>query len=213
MTQMLETLDPVVRRLRPLLSALRVGDSTADFTANSLTHAGDAWQDNVVPLLSAHRLGFSDPTVEKFIDDGSGSTGIYLTHFSATLTNEVVLSFQGRHATDGMLSIHVHWAPTTADVGNVVWELEHVKSSRSEATGVSTVTQVIDAASGVAKQEQITSLYTYTGLEDSDIVVCRLARLGGDAADTYPEKIAGLSADGHQNLNRLGSETQYPDAG
>jgi hypothetical protein len=212
-TDLIAALTPVHRKLQAILEVLRTGDTEADFSTNSFTQIAPAWTDKTVSLATAARLGFSDPTWAKYTDDGAGSTGIYLPYFSASQSNEVYFSLQLPHGQRGAAKIHLHWAPTTADVGNVLWEFEYVKSSRIAETGASTVVQVAATTKGTAKQEQISSLAVLCGLEDSDIIVCRLARIGGDAADTYAGTAAGLSVDAHVNLERIGSETEYPDVG
>jgi hypothetical protein len=214
-TDLIAALTPVHRKLQTILELLRTGDIEAAFSALSFTQVAPAWTDKTVSLATAARLGFSDPAWEKFADDGAGSTGIYLPHFSASQSNEVYFDLQLPHGlrSENTIKLHLHWAPVTADVGNVFWELEYLKSSRTGSPGNSTVIQIAATTKGTAKMEQVTSLVHLSNLDDSDIVICRLARVGGDAADTYTGKAAGVSVDAHINLERFGSETEYPDAG
>jgi hypothetical protein len=208
----IEVLNAVHRPLRTLLDALRTGDPEEAFVAYQFTQSGDAWQDVTVSLAAAGRLGFSDPSWDKYIDDGAGSTGLYMPHFSAGLVNEVVFSLQLPHGHRGAANIHLHWAPLTAGAGDVIIEFEYTVSSRSGVTPASIVHRKTFATGGVAKQEQINGLVTVAGLGDSDLLICRLARLGNDAADTYAGAVVGLSVDAHVNLSTVGSLTEYPDS-
>jgi hypothetical protein len=208
----IQVLDPAHRSLRTLLERLMTGDPEEDFAPRQLSQALHGWQDVKTSLATASRLGFSDPSWAKFTDNGQGSTGIYLPHFSAAQNNEVFFDIQLPHGHRGTAKVHVHWAPVTTHVGNVVWEFEYAKSSRLASIGNSSVNTITVATRGTAKREQITPLLTIDNLEDSDILICRLARLGGDVADTFTGLAAGMSIDAHVSMKHFGSDIEYPGA-
>lgn len=109
-----------------------------------------------------------------------------------------------REGTD--IRFHIHWAPTTADAGNVRWLLEYQWYNRG--TGVPAATQVtlVEAASGVAWREQ-TSVFILsgTGKTMGSRLIFTLIRDATDVLDTYAHNAAMLDMGVHYEKDTVGS--------
>ena len=54
-----------------------------------LGNAALAWDDLRIPINTTNKGGVQDPTFEKWNDDGSGSTGIYLNSFAKNTADTI----------------------------------------------------------------------------------------------------------------------------
>lgn len=154
-----------------------------------------------VDLSTARRLGFSDPDWVKITDDGAGSTGVYAQCFDATTPQEVFFDLQMPHewATGSAIAPHIHWVPVTSGSGDVVWGLECVDASIDSVFGNSDLDSATDAAAETAYTHQIADFSSrdMTGHGISTLLICRVYRDAGNAADTYAADACALSMDFH----------------
>ena len=101
---------------------------------------------------------------------------------------------------------HVHWTPTDANAGTVVWTLEYTWINRdATASAPTTIKTTAVNAGGVAwvhKYSDFTDI-SGTGKKISSMLMCRLTRLGAD--DTYAHDAALLEVDFHFVIDSLGS--------
>lgn len=89
--------------------------------------------------------------------------------------------------------VEVYWSPATTGAGDVRWALEHrVVAPGGSITGSPTLSTLTQATPGVANKLQTTgtSLFVPAVLISANAMLSlSVARLGSDAADTYPGKV------------------------
>lgn len=163
------------------------------------------WDDLRVEMGRA-TVSTDPPTLALFL----GTTQAW--SFSAAATNSVMFVVQLPHGWKQGSTIypHIHWSPATTNVGNARWELEYTWANIN-GTFPAPSTLTVDAASGgVANKHLVTSFGSIvgTGKTDSSVLVCRAARLGAHANDTFTGAAFGLSIDFHIQLDSLGDATQ-----
>ncbi len=172
-----------------------------------------AWEDLSVPLTGA-TVGAtgSAPTLTKFKDNGSGSTGVYAYVFADSVSNDAVFSVQLPHNWKQGTNIkpHIHWAPgATVASENVVWELECNWANIDAAFGNTSV-QTITASVGATGNKHLMSPFSDlsgAGMTLSSTLDCRVARLGADVADTYTAGAWLFSVDFHYEIDGFGSDS------
>lgn len=158
-------------------------------------------------------IGANVPSLAKISDNGAGSTGVYAYQFSKSATNEGGFSMPIPHnyKEDSSIYVNLHWAPKSTKVsGNVVWELEYAWTNMAGtigATAVLTKTQTGYTASKifVASFAAITG----TGKDIASILNCRIARLGGDGADTYDDVVSLVGIGITYQIDKMGSGAQW----
>jgi len=145
--------------------------------------------------------------------------GTFLLHnvfytyvFNKNNTEDVTFYVQLPHSYKEGSSIypHVHWFPTTANSGNVVWKLEYSWANYTDIIPASTTITATDAA--VAQYRHSIAQFPAivgTGKLISSMLCCRLYRDGGNASDTYGSDAGILEFDFHYEMNTLGSRQQY----
>ena len=170
------------------------------------------WDDVRVPGLSVEAPGPNAPTLGAFL----GAGGLLAWRFTGVgvLVNEVYFTVQLPHGYKEGTDIvpHVHWTPTDANAGNVVWQLEYswqnVNGGAFPATTTITTTQ---AASGTAWDSLVANFAAIsgTGKQISSQLVCRLFRDPAHASDTYGFDAALVEVDFHFEVETLGSRQPF----
>lgn len=190
-------------------SAWEVGIATTTTQLYITNKIGIVWDDLRIPI-TAIRVGAA-----KIPDFGTflGAGGL-LTYLFSGITEEqayftVQLPHTYREGSD--IVAHIHWSPTTTDVGNVIWGLEYSWASEDGSTfpGVATISSAATAAGGTAWVHHHTDIDTIsgTGKKISSMLVCRIFRLTtGD--DTYEFDAALLEVDLHYQKDTRGSNAQ-----
>lgn len=106
------------------------------------------------------------------------------------------------------VEVHVHWAPTTANAGNVVWKMYISWGQKDELFPVPTLlTAAPVAAGGTAWEAKYSELGMLPGagkIINSQFVL-HLFRDPTDPADTYPDDAALVQIGIHYRVNSLGS--------
>lgn len=181
---------------------------TGNLEVESSEHA-TSWDDLRFPATAINPPGqASDPDVDT-------TNGILL--FDATATEVVFLVAQMPHswAEGSAISPHVHWYKTTSASGDVMWQLDYKKFAIGEV-GDSSFTTLQASTSTItdddtAEQHLLTPFadIDMTGLTLSDMLVMKLSRIGGDAADTYGADAALLEFDIHYELDSFGSQQEF----
>jgi len=136
---------------------------------------------------------------------------IYARAFDGNATTEQLfagaeLQHDYKEGTD--LVFHIHWAPTTANSGNVKWQLTYTIERDNTGTIASGTLSAVDAADGTAWVPTRVDLGTVTGtsLQIGDQIQCRLFRDPSDGDDTYGDDAALAFTFGyHYEVNTLGS--------
>jgi hypothetical protein len=132
-------------------------------------------------------IGASAPDLIAF----NGGT-VYVRAFDGNVTMEQLFggteyNHEGKEGAD--ISLHLHWAPTTANTGNVKWQAAYWWFNANDASpGAETIISVVQAAGGVAWKPQKIAFPTVSGAgkKIGSQIGIRLFRDPSDAADTYP---------------------------
>jgi hypothetical protein len=203
---------------------LRVGDDTdyaligPDGTV-TLAGAATAWDDLMIPGQSVRVGGTAPDFASGFV--GDSTMWSYLFDGTGTV-EEVHFSVQLPHAWKQGSTIypHVHFAPTSTNSGDtasrvVRFTLEYTWANIYGTFG-STSTINLDSDGFVPNTSQWKHLLckNATGISGSgktlsSMLMCRLFRDGGDAADTYPQDVAFLQFDIHYEIDAFGSSQEY----
>ena len=177
------------------------------------------WVDLLANLNNASGLpAAAQPDNVLFADNGAGSTGIYAKAFSATIIENLLVTFHIPHGiADEIIYPHIHWAPSNTNTGVVRWGIEYVyaKGYEQQAFGNTSIIYIEQAATGTTKQHQITETadpgITVSGLETDGLLVCRIFRDATHANDTYNADAFGLYCDLHvQQDRRTTPNRNYP---
>jgi len=170
------------------------------------------WDDLRFPSQGINPPGaVTDPDLES-------TTGLWL--FAAAGTETLAGIAQMPHAwkqgTD--ISPHVHWQKTTSASGNVYWQLDYeiVNNGDTATMAYGTTLSTTSAVAGTpdtdtANKVLISSFGTIdmSAYDISCLVVWKLSRIGGDAADTYGADARLLEFDIHYQSDSLGSVALY----
>ena len=170
------------------------------------------WDDLRIPLVQA-RPGNSTPAFAKCKDDGSGSVGVYTYQFSASAAQDLQFITQIPHGWQpgSLIRPHIHWAPSSANVGNVVWQFEYTIAGPGAVFPAVTIIDPITVAAGGSGVHLINGFtpITIDPTKLSHILVCSISRLGDAGIDTYPDIAHGLEFDFHILLDTPGSRGEY----
>lgn len=171
------------------------------------------WDDQRFPAAAVNPPGLgSDP-------DFDSLNGGWL--FAAGSTELLFIAAQLPHAwkvgTD--LEGHVHWQKTTSAGGNVLWRLSYKWAPKAAVMDVAftdlDASTVISATpdNDTANEHLITDFadISGTGKGISDMLMMKIARIGGDGADTYGADARLLEFDIHYMLtaDQPGSASEY----
>jgi hypothetical protein len=171
--------------------------------------------DDIKVYASAVKLtGINQPKWTKFRDDGAGSTGVYLLAFDSSKINEVWFQLELDHSwmIKSMVEPHVHWSPgSSRNTGNVVWKLEYTWSDIFEVFPNTVELSTTDAALGTTYNHQYASFGGLTPpaavVSVSSVLLCRLYRDTGDAADTFTGDAFFIDFGIHIEKDTLGSRS------
>lgn len=104
---------------------------------------------------------------------------------------------------------HVHWMPTTANAGNVKWQLEYSWQAVNGTFAIPTIIDIVDAANGTAWNHRLAPFAAIdgTGMNVNSAVAFRLFRDPGDGEDTYSNDAALIQVGIHYQIDVYGSRT------
>lgn len=149
--------------------------------------------------------------------DFDATNGVWL--FDATNTELVYQQAQMPHswAEGTTLMPHVHWQKTTSASGNVMWRFSYKWAPIGEVMDAAFTdvdsTEVVPATpdNDTADEHLITTFGSLdaTGKSMSDMLLLKIARIGGDAADTYGADARLLEVDIHYQIDSFGSNQEY----
>jgi len=143
----------------------------------------------------------SSTTIEVAVFDGAGTTEQLYGNF------EILHGYKEGTS----LEPHVHWMPTTANVGNVVWQFEYViTNSAWSAISTSTTLAVSSSATGVAWKEIFASFpdISGTGVTIGNQLAFRFFRVP-TGVDNYADDAAVLTIGLHYQQDSLGSAKEW----
>jgi hypothetical protein len=203
--------------LYAVLDAVAASDFKLDCgTAKTLELQETVWDDLRVPVTAVKLGGVNDPGFQLFRDDGAGSTGVFSYAFIGTgiLEEELFFAAQLPHTYKEGTDIlaHVHWSPSTAAAGNVVWQMEYTKSSVNGTFGNTTLlTGTADSTDSTQYKHLVATVGTIsgTGMKISDVIICRIFRDPAHASDTYGADAFLHEIDFHFEVNTMGSRQEF----
>lgn len=168
------------------------------------------WDDLRIPG-SATQTGASAPDLELF--GPSGTLRVLTFAGTGATVEQTFFQIQIPHSylIGSTIAPHVHWSPTNANAGTVVWQLEYSWASIDGTFGAPTTIEAIDPSDGVAWKHQVApfSAIIGTGKGISSMLVCRLFRNPGHASDNYESDAAFLEFDFHIQSEPGGSRLEY----
>lgn len=137
--------------------------------------------------------------------------------FAASVTETLIVHMQMPHAwkEGSVIRPHVHWMKTTAASGAVMWEIDYRWAPIGEVMDSSWTTLTASTPAvgdnDLADEHALTSFTEIdaTGKGLSDMLLVKLSRLGGDAADTYGAYARMMEFDIHYQLDDPGSRQEY----
>lgn len=191
----------------------RLIDDIQDLQAGAATESYVKWDDVRTSGLSV-QSGASAPDLISF--KGHSSVKVYGFNGAGTTPKEdVFFTVQLPHGYDRHSSLfpHVHWAPSTTDLGNVIWQLEYTWAN---VNGIFpdfvTIRTTPSPASGVAWKNTIGHFPEISGfgMIESSQLYCRLFRDPADSEDTYDHDAAFLEFDFHFQSNKTGTLVPFP---
>lgn len=187
-----------------------------------LDNSATVWNDLMV-FPDATTKGGSNPPEwgTAFMRNAGGtSMGVYLWMFAPNQEEELHFTVQIPHdyKEGTALYPHVHWttATGTPSGSNVVWGLEYtliaVGGSFPNTTIITTNTLVSECGTPSGTAQHLISGFSSVsgaGIGISSVLVCRLFRATGDAADTFPNDVGLLGFDIHYEQDTQGSRNQW----
>lgn len=183
-----------------------------------LDNDATVWNDLMV-FPDATTKGGSNPPEwgTPFMKNAGGtSKGVYLWMFAPNQEEELHFTVQLPHdyKLGSDLHPHVHWttAAGTPSGSNVVWGLEYtlisVGGSFPNTVTIKTSTLIPECTPPSGTGQHLVSEFSTvsgTGLGISSVLVCRLFRAAGDAADSFPNDVGLLGFDIHYEIDTQGS--------
>jgi hypothetical protein len=166
------------------------------------------WNDINMPA-SALRLGATAPDAITILGAGS----IEALGFDGAATTEAVngsAEILHGYVEGSDIEFHVHWMPTTANAGNVKWQLEYSWINNGGTFANPTTISIVQAAGGTAwvhKRADFPSI-SGTGKVINSAVVFRLFRDPSDGSDTYGDDAALVQVGIHYQIDVYGSRSE-----
>jgi len=180
------------------------------------TRTGDGWADIVSELFV--RDSAAAPIATPF------RSGLVGWEFPPSEMREAYSNFHMPHTwmPGTMIYPHIHFSVQTNNSGVVRWGFEYTWARRHDSTG-----QIVFPTSTVTYLDftvPANSAYTHfvaevpqgqgidgTNLEVDALILMRIFRDGGTAADTFPDGVWGLTADLHIEVDRASTPNRAPN--
>lgn len=166
-----------------------------------------AYDDISLSGLSFSAGGASAPDLINFVNSNCITYG-----FDGNATTErLYLTTEMHHdymeGTD--LELHIHWAPSTANLGNVKWQIYYTWQNKDGTFETPVLLPVISEARGVAWQNTYASFGMISGLNKviNSQLLLQVFRVPTDGEDTYPDNAAFIAFGIHYKKDGFGSRT------
>ena len=166
------------------------------------------WNDINMPA-SALRLGASAPDAIGIL----GSGGIEALGFDGNATTESVngaAEILHGYLEGSDIEFHVHWMPTTANAGNVKWQLEYSWVSKDGVFANPTTLSIVQAAGGTVWSHNRADFVFISGVGKTinSAVVFRLFRDPTDGDDTYSNDASLIQVGINYQIDVYGSRLE-----
>lgn len=173
---------------------------------------GERWDDLRFPGQGINPPGAaSDPDIES-------ATGLPLFDSNGTEILAGIAQLPHAWCEQSAIIPHVHWQKTTSAAGNVLWQLDYEVVNNGEVATMAygSQLQVSGPVAGTPDNDTANEcLISSFGEVDmnrmriSSLLLWKLSRIGGDAADTYGADARLLEFDIHYKIDALGSAEQF----
>ena len=171
------------------------------------------WRDMTADLTGNSGPGANPPSWAEFRD------GMYGWAFAANVTDELFVTFHPNHdVIEGELFYpHIHWSPNTTSTGTVVWKVDITiaKGHDQEAFPAPTTCDLTTTISSNKQYQHIitecTDAQAIAMPETDSLIMIRVYREGGDAGDTFPDPVFGLTADIHYRAGKFFTKGKRPN--
>ena len=162
--------------------------------------------DDIAIGSSSLEKGAAAPDLVSFL----GAGGLKILGFNGTATEESLhgifeMSHKWKEGTD--VTPHLHWVPTTANAGNVVWQFEYSWQNIDETFGAVTTITVTDATDTTAWKHLNPTFSAISGAGKTidSIIKFRIFRDPAHASDSYGDDAGLLDIGMHFEANTIGS--------
>lgn len=195
-----------LQQLNDIVNTCSVKDTRRVLTSllkQWVTLTESRWDDLRFPAQGLNPPGgVSDPSRDT--EDGT-------LRFSASSTELIAGIAQMPHSwkTGTEVRPHIHWAGTDDSAGDVVWRFEYKVFGRDEVEPTSWTSTEVTVASTEAHTISSFPAVSLTDRAISTMILWRVSRIGGDAADTYGEPAKLYEFDLHYLRTDLGSEEEF----
>jgi hypothetical protein len=182
----------------------------AEFEADgSLKFYGTAtvWEDLRFPATAINPAGA--PSAMVFDTTNIG----FLASASSTQVIAIIAQIPHSWKTGSTIFPHIHWEPTTTNIGNVVWRMEYKWTNifDTESSAWLTPLDLVAPADGVVWKHQLSSFEGLSGAGKSlsSLITIKISRIGGSDLDTYTGNALLKEFDIHYEIDTLGSREEY----
>jgi len=159
----------------------------------------NGWDDITSDLSAGKAVGANAPTWAVF------RNGISAYKFHQTTMNELWVTFHIKHdyAEGSDVYPHIHWSPNTTSTGVVRWGMEYtVAKGHDQEAFPATTTIYLESTISSNKQYQhivteATDAQAFDAFQADTLILMRIFRDAGNAADTFPDPVFALTADIH----------------
>jgi hypothetical protein len=168
---------------------------------NIMSHTSGKWNDLIMPVVG---LGVSStvPSPQAFLTN--------LSAYGFQRADQLYGCFEILHdyKEGSNLRFHIHWAPSSINNGNVVWQLDLSCANVNYVLPATELLTKTEAACGVANTHQLTEfepILSGTGKKIGCIVPFRLRRGEAGDGDTFTGLAIALSIGVHYECDGIGS--------
>lgn len=161
------------------------------------------WNDIFIDGLSVTGGATDPPIFAAFIGT------VYANRFDngATMSSHGSFELQHDYKEGTDLAFHIHWSPTTTNVGDVVWGIEYTIVNRNGVFPATTTVTAALAAGGVANahNSQNIAVLSGAGITIGAVMRFRIFRSGAAATDTFTGEAFLHRIGIHYECDTLGS--------
>jgi hypothetical protein len=170
-----------------------------------MSHYSGRWKDLIVPVVG---LGTSSaaPSPQAFLTSLSG----YGFQRDDYLFGCFEIQHDYNEGSD--LRIHIHWAPSSTNTGDVVWHFDYSYANVDDVMPAAARLTVIQAGAGAADTHQLAEfapVISGANRKIGCIVPFRLTRGSAGDGDTYTAAAIALNIGVHYECDSLGSNQLY----
>lgn len=164
-----------------------------------MSYLAGKWKDLIIPG-AALGAGGAAPALTVL----QGNAQVYGFATSEFVYGQFEIQHDYQEGTD--ITVHVHWAPSSTNAGNVVWDFEYTVANVNGVFPATQTLSVTQAGAGVASTHQLASMSAVlpgTGRKIGDIIAFRLLR--NATGNTFTGTALLLSIGAHYQCDSLGS--------